>query len=212
MRLLTPVKLLIIGFVLFFLALMYVIFELNQPETDTSFVEETTTRVVTPAPTLASELRLTNTYTNVQYRYSISYPEDWEYREYPDTKSGAGFYPSGKPDDYQSEYVTIDVVQRPQDMTQLSFDEYVKQAGPQEIQGYTLPASFEKFTTDSGITAYNIRWQNTALGEDNIHISNPRSYYPMPDKQTTATIQLSLTNHAYENVYNAMRKTFQFTQ
>lgn len=146
------------------------------------------------------------TYTNSKYHFSINYPASWAYREYPDTFDGAGFRPSNEPNDPQYEYITVSRMPKVLSTKAVSFEEYVKTAATQEIQNYQSINTSEKIVTDSGITGYNTTWNYQPLGGGGVQISLPRAYFPSTDN--SSTIQVSLSDKNYLDIYNQMIKTF----
>ena len=148
------------------------------------------------------------TYTNTTFGYSINYPSDWIAREFPSSKSGAAFRPANMSDETQYEYISINKNEKMMldDLSSLSFEEYVKRAG-MEIQNYNTLASIKKIVTDSGIVGYTTTWNITSLGSGKKSESSPRTYFEIPQNDT-ATIQVEITDEKYINIYNQMISSF----
>lgn len=95
----------------------------------------------------------------------------------------------------------------------MPFQEYVKIAATQEIQGYTKLVSRKKVTTDSGIVGYETTWQvepSSGAGQRQ-SISEPITYFPLQN-DPTVTVQILLTNNAYISSYEVLLQTFSYTQ
>jgi hypothetical protein len=151
------------------------------------------------------------TYTNVQNGYSIKYPSTWAYREYQDG-SGAAFRLKTDSDIPANDIVGIMNSVRPTNYNNMSFEEYVKIAGPQEVQGYNSVASISKVTTNSGTVGYDITWNASDLS-GKTYVTSPVSYFPSSNGSLTSTneVSLSQTSSQYLTEYNELIKTYQFT-
>lgn len=150
------------------------------------------------------------TYTNTKYGYSINYPDNWTFREFPSTKSGAGFRPMDKPDDIQYEFINISARQRTLESREIPFDEYVKTAATHEIQNYESLASIEKVVTKSGITGYKTTWNVQSITGSGMGVSRPITYFDLKDANAD-TIQVSV-GEGYDEVYNQMIVTFDLSK
>ncbi|MFA5083790.1 MAG: hypothetical protein WC475_00170 [Candidatus Paceibacterota bacterium] len=153
-------------------------------------------------------------YMNEKFGYSVDYPNDWTFREFPDTKTGAGFRPSGSPEDIASECVNIDARGTAENEYDTPFDEYVKIAAPVEIQGFEKLNSIEPVMTAGGLTGYKTTWiYKNFSGQEKISL--PIAYF---DNEETIqesfgplkykTVQISLNSEACEEIYNQMLSTF----
>lgn len=153
------------------------------------------------------------TYINATYNYSIQYPADWEVREFPDSKTGASFRPSDKPNDYQYEYISINKSGRimSDELPNPTFEEYVKIAG-KEIQNYNSLSTIKKVVTLSGIVGYTTTWKVSPLSSMGRSSAKegeslPRTYFEIPSN-SSATIQVEITNDEYKDIYEKMLSTF----
>ena len=139
-------------------------------------------------------------YHNAKHSYSTQYPADWTVREFEGTKDGAAFTP---PDTTEGEVVTIVYMERPEQYKGDAFEDYVKIAATQEIQGHETLESIEEIETDDGVTCFMTTWmiQDTA-GE---YESGPITYCPAgPD----ATIQIALKEGSdEEDIYEEIIET-----
>ncbi|HSX40976.1 MAG TPA: hypothetical protein VLF68_05195 [Candidatus Saccharimonadales bacterium] len=156
----------------------------------------------------------TKTYTNKKFGFSISYPDTLTAKEYPDTQNGAGFYPAGKENDPASLVANITVNPKIPSMAAVPFDQYVKTAATQEIQGYQKLNSIQSVKTASGITGYETTWivaPPPVLGTSSAvrapSVSLPITYFPLVS-DPTQTVQVSLSDTNFLHDYNAMLTTF----
>lgn len=142
------------------------------------------------------------TYYNQDFGYSVRYINDLTLREFPETKTGAGFR-----DTTSTECITISAREA---TSTLPFDQYVRVAAAEEIQGFKRLNSIEKITTHTGLDGYKTAWEYTSLnGEEKISL--PITYFEGPgDIQGTnfKTIQLNLNDLNCEEVYEQMLYTF----
>lgn len=171
-------------------------------------------RLHTQSSTTQSTIDTSNwkTYTNTKYHYSIEYPGDWTYREFPDTQTGAGFRPANQPNDLSHEYISIDRIERLSDLQALPFEEYVKKGAIEEIQNFQSLASIKQAVTDTGLIGYTTTWtvltMNGVPGQT--HLSTPITYFDTKDANGD-TIQVDSDN-AHLDIYNKMLSTFTFTK
>ncbi len=161
-----------------------------------------------PTPT-ASTVTM-KTYTNAKYGYSIQYPSNWTYREYPDTQNGAGFRLLSSANDVSSEVITIAQNARPTNQASLSFENYVKIAATQEIQNYTSLVSKEQITTGSGLVGYKTTWKVASMSGDSTTTSLPITYFNA--KNAKDTVQVTITDKNYLDTYDSMLTTFDLTK
>ncbi|MFA6072093.1 MAG: hypothetical protein WC810_26305, partial [Janthinobacterium sp.] len=163
-----------------------------------------------PAP-IADEIADWQTYTNDKYGYEVKYPQDWIYRQFPDTKSGAGFKLQSAPDDIQYEVIDINVNGRPLNSQKISFQEYVKIAAVQEIQNYDSLKSIEKVTTQSGLIGYKTTWNVSSITGGKSSVSLPITYFDTKNSKGD-TVQISISDEKYLEIYGQMLSTFSFTE
>jgi hypothetical protein len=157
------------------------------------------------------------TYINEGFGYSINYPIEWAFREFPDTKSGAGFRPLSSLEEIESECINIDARGTAENEYNTPFDEYVKVAAIAEIQGYEKLNSIESVTTTSGLAGFKTTWIYKIIdGQEKISL--PITYFE--NKKTVQmengqlkykTIQTTLNNKDCEEIYNKMLPTFRIT-
>jgi hypothetical protein len=157
----------------------------------------------------AKEIPKWKTYKNVNYGYAIKYPENWTCREYPDTKTGAGFRPSNLPG---QEYINIDASGTAENIKNMPFDEYVKIAATVEIQNYEKLNSIAKVSTDSGVKGYKTTW--ICNGWHFVKSKSlPITYFDKNNAVNQAnykSVQLRLDNSKYLDIYNKMLSTFEY--
>lgn len=175
---------------------------------DGSVVEIKNDDVSTPQPTKMI------TYSNNKYGYSIQFPPLLAVREFPDTKTGAGFRPVNQPEDPQYEVISIDVLRRTADMARTPLSEYAKTAAAVEIQNYTKLNSIEEIKTDSGLVGYKTTWivlpmrvMGASSSAQN-SVSLPITYFDLPNETIPSTVQVTLNDPEYIEAYNLMIKTF----
>lgn len=154
------------------------------------------------------------TYLNEDFGYSVNYPSAWTFREFPDTKSGAGFRPLGTPEDVASECINIDARGTAENEYQTPFEDYVKRAAVVEIQNYEKLNSIESITTNSGLVGYETTWiYRSFSGQE--RVSLPITYFE--NKKTVRaeygqlkykTVQITLNSEDCEETYNQMLATF----
>jgi len=155
------------------------------------------------------------TYENQKFGYSIEYPSDWKFREYPNTQTGAGFQPIASPNELSSECIHIDARGTLDSENDTPFDEYVKRAGIVEIEGYKKLNSIETIATVSGLTGYKTTWSGSWHGQEGIsspitYFENNKSFWVSGGSMQYKTVQVTLENSSQdcEDVYNQMIKTF----
>lgn len=160
------------------------------------------------------------TYTNTKYNYSVQYPGVWEIQTYPDTQTGANFFLKDSGGNFQSTIATIAVQGRTGNGYGMPIADYAKIAASSEIQNYGKLDSIKEVKTSSGLTGYETRWivQSISILDDNGKLapittsaSLPITYFQIPgdDKHT---LQVTLENSEYEDVYNNLIRTVAFTK
>jgi len=153
------------------------------------------------------------TYTNAQFSFSVQYPSTWAYREYPDTKNGAGFSPSTEVSTPYSEVINIKESGRGLNDCGMPFSEYVKIAASHNIQNYEALNSIETVTTDGGLVGYLTTWKVRNMNGEGEFISLPITYFE-DQSQTcsnqTGEVQFTLENKDYLTEYRQMISSFKF--
>jgi hypothetical protein len=154
------------------------------------------------------------TYANEKFGYSADYPNNWIFREFPDTQTGAGFRPLASPNEIASECVVVDARGTAGNEYDTLFGEYVKKSAVIEIQNYEKLNSIEPIMTDSGLAGYKATWiYRTMAGEEKISL--PIAYFE--NKKTVQmengqlkykTVQIALNSQDCEIIYNQMLSTF----
>lgn len=148
-------------------------------------------------------------YVNSSYGYSIAYPDDWAYREYPGTGTGAGFRPAGSPAGVSSEPISIDHSTRGTDYCSIPFDEYVKNAAVYETQDFEKLNTITPLTSIYGVKGYTTTWIYTHTKDGSEAISGPITYFVYPNP--CESIEVTLNDTKYLGVYNQMIQTFMLT-
>lgn len=144
-------------------------------------------------------------YDNAKYSFSIKYPSTWTHREYP-SGDGVGFSLPNDPS--HSEFLSIQYVERGTANYDSSFNDYVRIAGPQEIQGFQSLESINKVTTISGITGYIVNWN--VVNIDGSHSREDITYFPLKNGSTHGQIELMGGSSKYPTEYAEMIKTFSY--
>ncbi len=157
------------------------------------------------------------TYENKKFGYSVNYPSDWAFREFPDTQTGAGFRPLNSPPAIESECITVDERETSKNKYNTPFDEYVKIAAIEEIQNYEKLNSIQSVTTTAGIIGYETTWiYRTFSGEEKTSL--PITYFdnkktgPENSQSNYKTLQITLNNKNCEEVYNQMLSVLKLSE
>ncbi len=163
---------------------------------------------VTPKP--AADWK---TYMNTKYNFSIDYPDNWSFREFPDSKNGASFNPVNKPGyPDASDSISISAGKTNSSYFNVSFEAYVKVAANQEIQNYNKLASIKKITTNDGVVGYETTWmvQPPSIGghppASPDSESSPITYFELPGDKTSL-IRITLGRDEDIDIYEKMLKT-----
>ncbi len=142
------------------------------------------------------------TYQNEKFAYRVNYPNILTLREFSETGTGTDFMSEGED---SVNCITVSARTAAESKADVAFDEYVKEAAIQEIQGVTKLNSVEAINTDSG-SVYKTTWSYTPLGQTNIdylaiaYLEGPGNVY----NDNYKTIQLILNDSRCEDVYNQM--------
>jgi hypothetical protein len=145
------------------------------------------------------------TYTNDKYNFEIKYPLDWNFREY---NSGAAFFPKDKPNEQGS--INIGFYKRGNAYCKIPFEDYVKIAGPSEIQNYESINTIDGGKDQDGFGAYQITWNYTdsqGFGK----ISLPITYFEMKS-EVCGSIEILLNDNNYSDIYNKIISSFNFVK
>lgn len=152
------------------------------------------------------------TYTNTKHKFAIDYPPNFAYREFPDTKDGAGFRLANTPNNLCCEIITVDYTPKIGNYKDLPFENYVTVAGT-GIQNFQQLATSKKITTASGIVGYVTTWQVTPLIGGNPATSDPLTFFPAKDDKN-GVIMISIEDEGKSNqldAYNKMISTFRYS-
>jgi hypothetical protein len=151
------------------------------------------------------------TYTNTKYEFEIKYPSDWAFREY-DTGTGAAFFPQNKLSENTTGNGSINVgfYKKGSNYCKIPFDDYVKTAGPSEIQNYESINTINGGTTDNGVKAYKITWNYTDF-QGTGKISLPITYFET-EQELCGNVEAFLNDNNYSDIYNNIISTFGYKQ
>lgn len=142
-------------------------------------------------------------YINSQYGFEINYPANWTFREYI---SGVAFSP--KKESTGNGAINVGFIARGANYCKILFDDYVKIAGPSEIQNYESLNTIEQAANSNGVTAYTTTWNYTDF-KGNEKISLPITYFETPT-ESCGDIEAFLNDSNYSDIYNTIISTFKF--
>lgn len=154
------------------------------------------------------------TYKNEQFGYSVDYPGDWTYREFPAMKTGAGFRPLNSLNEIASECITVDARGTAENEYETQLDDYVKRAAIVEIQNYEKLESSESITTTDGLAGYKTTWiYLTFDGQERkslpiTYFENKKIIQMTYGPYKYKTVQVILNDINCEATYNQMISTF----
>lgn len=153
------------------------------------------------------------TYINTKHSYSVKYPTNWTFREFPDSQNGAGFRLLEKPNEIQYEVININFSNRALDSQNIPFEEYVKKAAIEDIQNYQSLATIDQVVTQTGLVGYKTTWNVIPImgNTTKTYVSLPLTYFDTKN-ESGDTVQISLTDGAYLSIYNQVLSTFKFTK
>lgn len=179
---------------------------------DTAFITEG----ASSTPTFTNCVLKTDqqAYTNNKFGYSVDYPSDWTFREFPDTQTGAGFRPLNSSDEIASECVTVDARGTAANEYDTPFDEYVKKAGATEIQNYEKLNSIKPITTADGSIGYETTWIYKSFdGPEKVslpitYFENQKTIQTQNSQLKYKTVQITLNDKNCEEIYNQIISTF----
>lgn len=158
------------------------------------------------------------TYKNTKFGYSVDYPGDWTFREFPDTQTGAGFRPLNSPEEIASECITVDERGTAGNEYNTSFDEYVKRAAIVEIQGYEKLNSITSVTATAGLVGYETTWIYRAIdGQEKnslpiTYFENEKTVQSENGQLRYKTVQITLNNEDCEGTYSQMLSTLKLSE
>ena len=159
-----------------------------------------------PTPTLKPAMDW-KTYVNARYNYSIEYPSNWSFREFPDKKNGAAFNPIDKPG-YPDNSDSISISVDPNgNFNGDPLDDYIRKAGA-GIQDYGELASIKKVETIDGVIGYETTWMvQPFLGRGSSSSESlPITYFELSnDKSLSARVSLNRKEDL--NIYEKMLRT-----
>lgn len=154
------------------------------------------------------------TYANTKFGYSIDYPGNWTFREFPDTQTGAGFRPSDSPSEIASECITIDERGTAADEYKTPLVEYAPKAAAIEIQNYEKLNSVRSVTTTAGSAGYETTWiYRTFDGQEKISL--PITYFEndrADGRLKYKTVQITLNSEDCEGTYGQMLPTLKLLE
>lgn len=159
---------------------------------------------------LADETADWKTYTNNEYSFEIKYPLDWALRQYI---SGVAFFPENKSAENTTGNGAVNVgfYQRGGNYCQIPFADYVKIAGPSEIQNYENLNTIESSVNNNGIEMYKITWNYTDF-KGNKKASLPITYFGAVNEQLCGSVDAFLNDSNYLDIYSKMISTFKFIE
>ena len=155
---------------------------------------------------LETELLQRQKYINNKFAYSLDYPESWTFREFPETKTGAGFRPLDSLDEIASECINVNAQEMIKD---IPFIEYVKEAAIIEIQNFERLNSIKTVITPEGLVGYETTWLYKDLsGEEKISL--PITYFENKGNANypRQLVQIILNQQDCQEVYDEMVLTF----
>jgi hypothetical protein len=144
-------------------------------------------------------------YTNNDYNFQIEYPSDWSAREY-----GSGVALSPKNKLTQDGAINIEFLKRGVSYCKIPFADYVKIAGPSEIQNYESVNTINEGATDSGLDTYQVTWNYIDM-QGAGKISLPIAYFETKP-ELCGDIEAFLNDNNYSDIYNNIILTFKFTK
>lgn len=147
------------------------------------------------------------TYTSSNMGFSIQYPSDWSYRE---LETGVSFYETIGGENIGEEPISVQVLNKSANGANLPFKDYVKTAAMNEIQNYVSLSSINPIKTSTGVSGYSTTWNVRSIGGNTeLSESLPISYFEIPG-DNTATIQVTLDNDKYIDIYERMISTLEY--
>ncbi|MEI7425124.1 MAG: hypothetical protein WCK10_03335 [Candidatus Staskawiczbacteria bacterium] len=147
-------------------------------------------------------------YINSKYGFEIIYPTDWSFREY---ESGATFFPESKAKENTTGNGVINVgfYSRSASYCKIPFEDYVKIAGPSEIQNYESLNSIDGIINSNDVNISIAQWNYTDLSGVG-KVSLPITYIETKP-ELCGGIEMFLNDNNYSDVYGEMIYKFKFT-
>jgi hypothetical protein len=174
---------------------------ISAPSTSLPDILQTTSP--TTEPSVASQNTDLKTYVNKKYNFTINYPADWSARDYV---SGVALSPKNKL--MQDGALKVEFLERGSDYCKIPFEDYVKIAGPSEIQNYESVNTINDGSTDDGVQIYQVTW-NYADSQGIGRISLPITYFETKP-ELCGDIEAFLNDNNYSDIYNQIISTFKF--
>ncbi len=142
------------------------------------------------------------TYTNTKHNFSVQYPSDWSFREFPDSQDGA---------DFKNGSISISAGQKVGNYDE-NFADYVKVAASKEIQDYGELASLKRVTTRDGVVGYETTWMvQPFLGRSSgSSESLPITYFELPNSKALL-VRIVLNRDGDLATYEKMLNTIKFS-
>jgi len=149
------------------------------------------------------------TYKNDRYSFEIKYPSDWNFREYD---SGVAFSPQNKLNENTTGNGSINIgfYKRGSNYCKIPFEDYVKIAGPSEIQNYESLNTIKGGLNDNGMEMYEITWNYNDF-QGNGKISLPITYFDTKP-ELCGEIEAFLNDNNYSDIYNKIISTLNLTK
>ena len=154
-------------------------------------------------PSIPDQTAGWNVYKNNKYSFEIKYPSDWNFREY-DTGTGAALFPKSDPNVQGS--ISIGFYGRGADYCKIPFGDYVKIAGPSEIQNYESLDTIEEGVSINGVDMYETTWHYTDM-QGNGKVSLPITYFEA-NPELCGGIEAFLNDNKYIDTYNKIISSF----
>lgn len=187
----------------------------KSPKTQSQAPAASVSSSSTPAPAEDQKATL-KTYTSTKYGFAITYPASWIVEESAQTDVA-----TLKPPKVENPIIKIDVSNMIfDDRGAIPFEEYVKTAAKNEIQGYNSLVSISEVITKSGLKGFKTTWKVSpppgAGGGQSV--SGPRTYFSLPPKygsgmqQKRLELSLETDDSAYADDYDAILTSLIYTQ
>lgn len=146
-------------------------------------------------------------YKNVKYGFEVKYPENWSFREYD---SGAAFFLTEKAADNTTGNGAINLgfYKRGADYCKIPFADYVKTAGPMEIQNFESVNQLEEGTNGNGLKGYVIQWNYKDM-QGVEKVSLPITYFE-GNSDSCGSFEIFLNDENYSDIYKKVISSFNF--